>query len=375
MIQRTPLFEQHRARNARMVEFGGWHMPVHYTSILEEHHAVRTGAGLFDISHMGRFLVTGPDAASFLHYVTTADILTLPMHLSTYALLCHPNGGIVDDIFVYRTDIAEFLVVVNAANRAKDMAWLQQHQSSFSIALDDYSEQWPMLALQGPAVEALLEPHIHISPTHTTMQRLADLPFHGICSATLMGCDVLVARTGYTGEDGVELFVRDRASVATIWEGLLALGEPGSVKPCGLGARDSLRFEPCLALYGHEIADDINPYEARLGWAVKLYKDDFIGRDALQHIKQHRPTRRLAGFEMIGRGIARHGYAIHTINGEPAGFVTSGMHSPTLGRPLGMGLVPTPMSQTGTEFDVLIREKAIRARVIPMPFYQPRYKK
>ncbi len=368
MLKRTPLFEAHVAMGARMVEFGGWEMPVQYSGVIDEHQAVRNGAGLFDISHMGRFMVRGPDAEAFLQRVATCNLASIALGQSNYGLLCRPDGGIVDDIFIYHLD-DEFLVVVNASNRDKDWAWLAEHSSGFDVELEDRSERWAMVALQGPAAEALLA-----AAEDSTTEDVGGLPFHGVALTTIFGATALIARTGYTGEDGFELFF-DAARAPAIWRRLLELGPPGSVKPCGLGARDSLRFEPCLALYGHEISDTINPYEARLGWVVKLDKGDFVGREALAAIKAQGPARKLTGFELLGKGVARGDYPVHSLAGEPVGFVTTGMPSPTLGRPLGMAYVPTALSAEGSEFDVIIREKPVRARAVKMPFYKPHYKK
>lgn len=368
-MQRTPLYEQHKALGARMVPFGGWEMPVQYTGIIEEHHAVRQRAGLFDISHMGRFVVSGPDAEAFLQALTTADVAAIDVQQSQYGLLCYPHGGIVDDIFIYRLQPDQWLVVVNAGNRQKDWDWFQQHQSGFTVQIEDRSQDWAMLALQGPAAEALL------APAHETADvDLTRLPFHAITTFRLCGADGFISRTGYTGEDGFELFL-PTAAVADCWQYLLRLDDAQTVLPCGLGARDSLRFEACLALYGHEIDETINPYEARLGWVVKLHKGDFIGRDALLRIKAEKPARHLVGFEMVGRGVPRSQYPIQQLSGETVGHVTTGMPTPTLGQPLGLGLVPRVLATVGSEFAVLIRQKPVRARVIKTPFYQPRYKK
>jgi aminomethyltransferase len=369
MLKRTPLYERHVAMGARMVDFAGWEMPVQYSGVIDEHNAVRNAAGLFDISHMGRFIVSGPDAETFLQYVATCDVARIGVGQSSYGLLCRPTGGIVDDIFIYHLP-DEYMVVVNAANRQKDWDWLEAHADGFDIVLDDRSERWAMLALQGPAAETILD-----QAEDAQAADLAYLPFHGTALSRLFGVDeVLITRTGYTGEDGFEIFF-DATHAAHVWDSLLRLGNPGGLKPCGLGARDSLRFEPCLALYGHEIADDINPYEARLGWVVKLDKGDFVGRAALAQIKQDGPTRRLVGFEMVGRGIPRHGYPLQSSDGAEIGFVTTGMHAPTLGKPLGMGYVPTGLSKPGNTFDVLIRNKPVSVRVVKLPFYQARYKK
>ncbi len=368
MLKRTPLYAKHVAMGARMVEFGGWEMPVQYSGIMAEHNAVRTSAGLFDISHMGRFMVRGSQALEFLQYVVTSDVEQIPLGQSSYGLLCNPDGGIIDDVFIYHVP-DEYLVVVNASNRAKDWDWLQSHALSFDVELEDRSARWVMLALQGPAAEALL-----VQAEGSSADALGYLPFHGVALTSLFGVNVLIARTGYTGEDGFELFF-DLDHAEYLWDALLALGAPGSVKPCGLGARDSLRFEPCLALYGHEISDTINPYEARLGWVVKLNKGDFVGREALAAIKAAGPQRRITGFELEGKGIARGDYPVHSVAGAPIGYVTTGMPAPTLGRPLGIALVPTPLSAEGSTFDVIVRERPVRARAVKMPFYKPRYKK
>jgi aminomethyltransferase len=368
MLKRTPLYHKHVAMGARMVEFGGWEMPVHYSGIIAEHNAVRHAAGLFDISHMGRFMVRGDQALEFLQYMVTCDVAQIPLGQSNYGLLCNEAGGIIDDVFIYHVP-DEYLVVVNASNREKDWDWLAQHATNFAVELEDRSERWAMLALQGPAAETLL-----VNAEDSSADDLGYLPFHGVALTRLFGTNVLIARTGYTGEDGFELFF-DAVHAEAMWDALLALGAPGNVQPCGLGARDSLRFEPCLALYGHEISDTINPYEARLGWVVKLDKGDFVGRESLAAIKAAKPQRRLTAFELEGKGIARGDYPIHSVDGEPVGYVTTGMPSPTLGRPLGLALVPTALSAAGSLFDVIIRERPVRARAVTMPFYKPRYKK
>ncbi len=369
MLKRTPLYDAHIALGARMVEFAGWEMPVQYSSILNEHHAVRNAAGMFDISHMGRFLVIGPDAIPFLQRVATCDVTRIDVGMSHYGLLCNSYGGIVDDVFIYNLPNA-YMVIVNAANRQKDWNWLLKHASSFNVRMVDYSDQWAMLALQGPNAEAIL-----MQIDEAQAETIAAIPFHGVAKGAFLGMDeCLIARTGYTGEDGFELFFPE-TYVEGVWKRILSAGESHGLQPCGLGARDSLRFEPCLSLYGHEIGDDINPYEARLGWVVDLDTDEFTGQDALTYVKKNGPSRRLVGFEMVGRGVARHGYTIQNAEGKSVGYVTTGMPSPTLGKPLGMGYVPTELSKVGSEFDVIIREKPVRARVVKMPFYPPRYKK
>ena len=365
-LKRTPLYDRHVALGARMVEFGGWQMPVQYSGIVDEHSAVRNAAGLFDISHMGEFYVKGTDALAFLQHVATQDVASIGAGLANYALLCRPDGGIVDDIFIYHLPDG-YLVVVNASNIEKDFAWMADHVGGFDVELTNSSDRTAMLALQGPAAEAIL--------ASATDVDVASVPFHGVTTGTLLGdIPALIARTGYTGEDGFELFV-ENDRVVKLWDGLLDLGRDAGLKPCGLGARDSLRFEACLALYGHEIADDINPYEAKLGWVVKLDKGDFVGGDALREIKRAGVGRKLAGFEMVERGIARGGYEIRGVDGERVGYVTTGMPAPSLGKNLGLGYVPAALASEGAEFDVVVRERPVRARVVKTPFYKPRYKK
>lgn len=360
-LQRTPLYANHIAAGARMVGFGGWEMPVQYSGILEEHHAVRNRVGLFDISHMGEVEVRGPDALAYLQHLVTQDVAAIPVGQSNYALLCQPDGGIIDDLFIYHLP-DHYLVVVNAGNIPKDVAWMQAQTSGFDVHLTNASAEYAMLALQGPAAEAVL--------AGLTDHDVAGLAFHGVTTGVVANLPALIARTGYTGEDGFELFVAAEAG-PLLWDSLVA----ASAQPCGLGARDSLRFEACLALYGHEITNAINPYEARLGWVVKLNKGDFVGREALAAIKERGTSRRLVGFEMVERGIARGEYQIQSLDGSPIGTVTTGMPAPTLGKNLGLGYVPQEYTSEGSEFTIVVRDRPVRARVVKMPFYKPRYKK
>ena len=357
-LRRTVLYERHVALGGRMVGFGGWELPVQYRGIVEEHRAVRSDAGIFDVSHMGEIEVHGPDALAFLQSVLTRDVASFPVGQAGYALICQPDGGIIDDVFVYHL-ADRWLVVVNAANSARDLAWFRQHAAGFAVTIDDRSAQTALVALQGPRAEALLQ---------VFDAGLAALPYHGVAAGRIAGIgDVRVARTGYTGEDGFEIFC-DTADAGALWDRLLAAG----ATPCGLGARDSLRFEACLALYGHEIDAQVNPFEARLGWAVQLDRSDFIGRDALRAIKAAGPGRRLVGFTMVGRGIARSGYAVQDIDGTPIGHVTSGMPAPTVGGHLGMALLASSAAAPGASFDVIIRERPVRAASLRMPFYPSR---
>lgn len=364
-LQRTPLHARHVALGARMVEFGGWEMPVQYSGILDEHRAVRGAAGLFDISHMGEVEIHGPAALPYLQQLVTADVAAIASGQSNYALMCRPDGGIIDDTFIYNLG-DYYLVVINAANIVPDVAWMRQCAAGFDVEVRHVSAQTAMLALQGPGAEALM--------LRVAGADLAALGFHAVARGQVLGLEAIVARTGYTGEDGFELFVA-AADAERLWDGLLAAGNELGLKPCGLGARDSLRFEACLALYGHEITTETNPFEARLGWVVKLDKGDFIGSAALRQIKQEGVRRRLTGFEVVGRGIARGDYEIRALDGALIGRVTSGMPAPTLGKNFGMGYVPLAYSSEGSEFDVIVRDKPVRARVVKMSFYRPRYKR
>lgn len=365
-MKRTPLYERHKELGAKTVEFGGWEMPVQYTGIVDEHTATRTAAGLFDISHMGQVNVRGTDALPFLQAIATQDVASISAGLANYALLCYPDGGIVDDIFIYHLP-DRYLVVVNASNTDKDVAWMRQHAAELDVEIEDISPETTMLALQGPAAERIL--------ARVTDVDVAALPFHGVATGVICGdVPAIIARTGYTGEDGFELFFGNEHA-AKVWDSLLEEGHEDGLKPIGLGARDSLRFEPKLALYGHEIGETINPYEAGLGWVVKLDKGPFIGREALQRIKAEGARRKLVGLEMVGRGIARAGYRVVTPEGEAAGEVTTGMPSPTLDKNLALALVRADLAKIGNELDVVIRDKPVRAKVVKTPFYQTRYKK
>jgi aminomethyltransferase len=366
-LKRTPLYETHVALGARMVEFGGWEMPVQYSSILEEHHAVRTAAGLFDIDHMGQFDVTGRDALAFLQHLLTADLSKLGMKEAGYALMCYADGTVVDDTFVYRLPsgkkgaASKYMVVVNASNREKDFAWMNAHRGGFTVELTDVSDQYYMLAFQGPKAEEVLQ--------RIEAFDLSKIKYHHAREFRIGRERGWIARTGYTGEDGFELFVPARHG-KHVWDAILEAGKNDGVKPIGLGARDSLRFEAKMALYGHEIDAHTSPIEAGLGWACDLNKP-FIGRDCLLKRKLEGVTKKLVGFEMIDRGIARKDYEIAK-DGHPIGIVTTGMFAPTLQKNLGLGFVAPEFAAIGTEFDVIVRDKPLKARVVKTPFYANR---
>lgn len=359
-LQRTPLYDTHVALGARMVEFSGWEMPVQYRGILDEHRAVRTAAGLFDIDHMGQVSVTGPEALPFLQKLLTNDLAPMEFRTAKYAVMCYADGTCVDDTFVYRLE-DQWLVVVNAGNRAKDVAWMNAQSRSFDVVLRDVSDDYYMLALQGPGAEELLQ--------RLEGFDLSEIQYHHARYFDLNGERGVVARTGYTGEDGFELFVPTRYG-KHVWDAILDAGKELGVQPIGLGARDSLRFEAKFALYGHEIDAHTTPLEAGLGWACDLNKD-FIGRDVLLKQKLEGLGKKLVGFEMVDRGIARNGYEIAK-DGNVVGVVTSGMFAPTLEKNIGLGFVPPELARIGTEVDVIIRGKPTKARVVKTPFYANR---
>ena len=363
-MQRTHLYDSHVALGGRMVPFAGWELPVQYpTGPLVEHHAVRTAAGIFDIDHMGQFSLTGPDADAFLQFVQVYDISQMQVWEAHYSLLCYEDGTIVDDIFLYRLPDG-WMIAVNAGNRAKDWAWLQAHRHGYQIELTDISDETYMLALQGPKAEAILQ--------RLTDTNLGEVPARTGLRATVNGIEVLLGRTGYTGEDGFELYLPAQAAV-TFWNDLLVAGKDDGLLPCGLAARDSLRFEACMPLYGHEIDAETNPYEARQGWTVSLDKPDFLGRSALLKAKLEENRKILVGFEMIDRAVAREQYEI-AVGGQVVGYVTTGMKSPTLDKFVGLGYVPSAHQKIGTEIDILVRGTPKKATVVRRPFYKPRYK-
>lgn len=360
---KTPLYETHVALGGRMVEFAGWALPVQYpTGPTAEHHAVRKAAGLFDIDHMGQFEICGPDAELFLQLVQVWDLDQMQTYEAHYSLLLYGDGTVVDDIFLYKLP-DRWLMAVNAANRQKDLAWLQANTLGFEVTITDRSDETCMLALQGPQAEAILQ--------RLTPALLGQVATRTAIETTLADVPALLGRTGYTGEDGFELYFPASEAV-TIWEKLIAAGQPNGLLPCGLAARDSLRFEACMPLYGHEISATINPLEARLGWTISWDKE-FIGREALLKVKLEKPQRLLVGFELIDKAIARDHYEIAQ-NGQVIGFVTSGLKSPTLERFLGLGYVPSALAALGTEIDIIVRGQAKKAKVVKRPFYQPHYK-
>lgn len=372
-LKRTNLYQWHVDHGGRMVPFAGWEMPVQYpTGPIEEHHTTRQAAGLFDIDHMAQIDVRGPDAEAFVNHLITYDVREMEFFDAHYALMCYADGGIVDDLFVYKlpdrsdeTGRPYFFLVVNASNRDKDVAWAQAHTGAFEVEVRDLSDETYMLAFQGPQAPTILNRLTHVN--------LEEVPRFTAATDTIFeDVPVLIGRTGYTGEDGFELFFPAEHALK-VWEGILQEGEPEGVKPIGLAARDSLRFEPCMPLYGHEIDADITPVEARLTFAVSFDKD-FLGRDALLKQKLEKPEYVLVGFEMIEKGVPRQGYEVIHDDLE-VGEVTTGMFSPTMERYLGMAYVPREISAQGTEIEILIRDRPKRAKIVKRPFYVPAYRR
>ena len=364
-LRETPLRSRHEDLGARLIPFAGWLMPVQYTGIVDEHRTVRSAAGLFDLGHMGQVRVTGPDALPYLQLVSTNDVSVLAPGDAQYSLLPNEQGGVIDDIIIYRLpDEPGYLVVVNASNHAKDVAWLQRERAArpeLEVEVDDVSDSLGMIAIQGPmAAEIVAE------LSDTDLSGLA--PFQSL-RVRVAGLPVLVARTGYTGEDGFEFYVSHEQTVA-LWDSLLAAGKSRNLKPIGLGARDTLRLEARMPLYGNELADDISPLEAGVGWAVKLGKGPFIGREAIAAVKELGPPRRTVGFELLERaGSARHGYPVK-LDDREVGVVTSGAHSPTLGDEIGLALVAADVAGVGKLLEIVIRGRPVKAEQVKLPFYR-----
>ena len=355
-LKKTPLNAIEHSLGGKMVDFGGWELPVQFSGILEEHEAVRTHAGVFDVSHMGELTVRGPQALELLQRNTCNDVAKLEDGRIHYNGLLYPTGSFVDDILIYRNTADDYFVVVNASNSDKDFEWLRDNASGLDVDVQNLSAEYAQLALQGPESEKLLQPMTDVD--------LAPMKYYRFAKGNVDGAPGIVSRTGYTGEDGFEVYVAPEHA-PRIMQKMIDAG----AKPCGLGARDTLRLEAKMALYGNDIDATTTPIEADLGWIVKLDKGDFNGRDVLEREKSEGPRRKLVGFEMVDRGIARHGYPI--VDGsEEIGVVTSGTHSPTLKKAIGLAYLPLDKSAPGTEFMVLIRGKETRARVVPTPFYK-----
>jgi len=355
-LMKTPLNALEKELGGKMVDFGGWELPVQYGGILEEHEAVRTRAGVFDVSHMGEITVRGRQALELLQKATTNDVSKLADGRIHYTGLLYPTGGFVDDILIYRVAADDYFLVVNASNTVKDFEWLVQSAKGMDVEVRNVSADYAQLAIQGPQAEAILQT--------MTDAELGGIKYYAFVNGSVDGAPAIISRTGYTGEDGFEVYVAPEHG-----ERIMRKMVDGGAVPAGLGARDTLRLEAKMALYGNDIDHTTTPIEADLGWIVKLDKGEFAGSDILAREKAEGPRRKLVGFEMIDRGIARHGYPV-VEGGEEIGVVTSGTHSPTLKKAIGLAYLPLDKSAQGTEFSVLIRGKETRARVVPTPFYK-----
>ncbi|WP_305043788.1 glycine cleavage system aminomethyltransferase GcvT [Geoalkalibacter sp.] len=361
MLKRTALYPAHREMGARMVEFGGWEMPVQYRGVIEEHLAVRHAAGLFDVSHMGEIEVKGPQAEAFLQELCVNDVSRLSNGQAQYTAMCYPTGGVVDDLLIYRFDGEHFLLCVNAANTDKDFAWIEQvlEDSDFSaVKCRNVSADFAQLALQGPAAVTILA-----RLTDTALERIASYHFY---EGLVAQVPCILSRTGYTGEDGFELYCHPEAAL-TLWRALLEVGGDEGLLPAGLGARDTLRLEMKYPLYGHELSPEITPLEAGLGWITRLDKPSFIGREALLRQQEAGIPRRLVGLLLTEAGVPRAGYPVFH-GGEPVGVVTSGTLSPSLRQGIAIALVRDGLQRPGTLLDIGIRQRRVTAEVVKTPF-------
>jgi len=356
--RKTALYDIHEQAGAKLVEFAGYYMPIQYRGIIDEHRRVRSTVGLFDVSHMGEFIVKGPNAEAFLQKITINDVSKLAVKQVQYSAMCYEDGGIVDDLLIYRFP-GHYLLVVNAANLDKDWQWANRHLID-GVTLTNESDDYSLLALQGPMAQQTLQ--------KLTTFDLNSLDYYWLDEAEAAGVPMMISRTGYTGELGYELMFRNDAAVK-VWQAVMAAGAEFGIEPIGLGARDTLRLEMKYCLYGNDIDQTTNPLEAGLGWITKLNKGEFVGRDALLQIKAAGLKRKLIGFDMPGRAFPRHGYAIYS-GGERVGVVTSGTFSPSLDKGIGTGYVPLELAAAGTPLEIEIRNSRMPAAVCETPFYK-----
>lgn len=368
-LRRTPLYERHRAAGGKLVPFAGWEMPVQYRGVIEEHRAVRGAAGLFDVSHMGEIRVAGPGAVAFLQHLTPNDVAELGAGRAHYSALLTEAGTYLDDLLVYRLGAEELLLVVNAANAESDFRWVADHAREApgewgAVEVEDVSERYALLALQGPLAVEILRPLAAVAGGGDP----DGVGYYRFARGEVAGAPAILSRTGYTGEDGFELYLAPEDAPG-VWDRLLEAGRGRGLVPAGLGARDTLRLEAGMALYGHEIDADTTPWEANLGWTVKLDKGDFVGRAALAARKAAGVEHRLVGFEVEGRGIAREGHAV-LHGGREVGRVTTGTWSPTFEKALGMAYVPVALAEPGTAVEIEVRGRRLPAKVVKLPFYR-----
>ncbi|MBK9438941.1 MAG: glycine cleavage system aminomethyltransferase GcvT [Chloracidobacterium sp.] len=363
-LKKTPLNDVHRTLGGRMVDFGGWDMPVQYTAgVIEEHMATRTHSGLFDVSHMGEIWVEGPDAISFVNGLTTNDVLNLVDGQAHYSAMTNDEGGIVDDLLVYRFSQEKLLLVVNAGTTEKDWAWITSHKKDERVELLNASAEYCQIAVQGPDATAIVQ--------KLTETDLSAIKYYHFTTGRVDGVDSIISRTGYTGEDGFEVYAAADAAIQ-LWNKILETGKygtDGGIIPCGLAARNTLRLESAMSLYGHELGDDISPLEAGLGWITKFQKGPFTGSEILAKQKEVGVTRKIAGFEMTEPGIARDGFDIY-LDGEKIGVVTSGSPAPFLKKNIGLAFLPPQFAIVGQEIKIDVRGRQIAAKVVSTPFYK-----
>lgn len=362
-IKNTCLTDLHKELEAQMSPFGGFLMPIQYTGIIEEHNAVRNHCGIFDVSHMGEVIVTGPQAEEFVNHIFTNDVTGIEAGRCLYGMMLNEKGGVVDDLLVYVRGPQSFLLVINASNILKDFTWIVDHAAGFDVRIDDLSEETGEIAIQGPESETILKEVLGIDAS--------DLTFYTFKEINIGEHHLIVSRTGYTGEDGFEVYA-DRAMTRMLWQNLI---ESKRVTPCGLGCRDTLRFEVALPLYGDELSDDITPVEAGLSMFVKLDKPEFIGRDAIAAQKAEGPARKIVGLEILDRAIARHGTEVLDADGNVIGEVTTGYRGISVDKSIAMALIDSRFAAQGTQLQVKIRRKTFPAVVVPKKFYKKSYKK
>jgi aminomethyltransferase len=363
-VRKTALNSVHRKLGAKMVDFNGWDMPVEYSGIIAEHMAVRTGVGVFDVSHMGDIRLAGPDALAAVQHVSMNDASRLAIGQAQYSALLYPQGTFVDDVIVHRLGDEEYLLVINAGTREKDFNWVRENTRQFKCRVENLSDDFTQIAIQGPKAVDLLQT--------LTDADLRSVRFYWVTRGTVCGLkNTLIARTGYTGEDGFEIYVpSDEPTSARVWNEVVVAGTEFGAIPCGLGARNTLRLEAKLPLYGHEISDTINVWEAGLDRFCKMEKSEFIGRESLARVKASAITRTLIGLEMIDRGIARDSYKVFDLAGKEIGYVTSGSYAPFLKKNIALAYVPPDLSAVGTELLVEIRGQRLKAKTVPTPFYK-----
>ncbi len=361
-MNKTPLYERHLALGAKIIDFGGWAMPIQYTGVIEEHRTTRTKASLFDICHMGELDITGSQAFDLLQRVMSRNLATLETGQVKLSVMTNPQGGIMDDLTIYKLADDRYMVVTNTVTKDMDLRWLLQQKEAFgftAVQISDITDTTGKLDIQGPLALSILQPLVGVD--------LASLRFYHFLTTSLFGISVIVSRTGYTGEDGFEIYADSRA-IPDIWDRLLTAGAGAGLKPAGLGARDTLRLEAGMLLYGHDMCESVTPYEVIYGWLVDKEKT-FIGSEALKTMEETGPDKKLVGFEMIDRGIAREGYAVYK-GGRKIGKVTSGTFSPSLDKGIGFAFIDAAWREPGTEIEISIREKSVRAKVVRLPFYK-----